>query len=433
MLTIQFALIAVDLLGSFLCLIAILNILIGKTVDKKGARLQIALLTCLMLLLISELITRICMEAPTDRNAHLTGAAFFCIYFFGFLEMPLAAEYLTHLIESRSGLKGLLWKYFEWAFFGIGVMLVTVNLFNGFMYIFDENGALVPQPLFVLSSDVILMGIIISVGVVMRYIKYLAKFEKAAFITFLLLPLFAIVFNLIQSEVSLVMLAFTVSVLMLYASYEVSSREYRIELERNLAEQQITMFCHQIQPHFIFNTLAMIKHQCRTAPEKAIETIDDFSDYLRDSTDLMSTTACVSAERELDLVRHYICLQKKRFEEIDYRVVIEDTDFPVPPFAIQTCVENSITHGLRGQGGEHSYISVKTYKNRSQHVIVIEDNGTGFDVRDLEEMAAAGHVGLINTEERIRLMCGGSMKIESEIGKGTKITIVIPEQRNEKR
>ena len=431
MLSLQFILISVDLWGAFFCLIAVFSILIGKTADKKSSRWLIALIVCLMLLLISDVITRLNAETVTVRNAAVIRAAVYFTYFFGFLEMPLAAEYLTCLIENRSGIEGILWKYIEWVFFGVGVGVITVNLFNGFMYSFDNEGVYRPQPLSILPGVIIMIGVIISVGVVMRFIKYLVKFEKAAFVAFLLLPFAAIGFNLFRSDISLVMPAFTVSVLMLYFSYEFSSREYRIELERDLADRQITMFCRQIQPHFIFNSLALIKYQCRTAPETAIDTIDEFSDYLRDSTDLMNSTECVSAERELDLVRHYISLQKLRFEDVDYRVQIDDTDFMIPPFAIQTLVENSITHGLRGQTGPNPYIIVKTYKNRAQHMIEIEDNGAGFDAKELENKTDAGHVGLLNTEERIRLMCGGSMKIESEIGKGTKVTVTIPEHRRD--
>ena len=433
MFTLSFFLISIDLFGAFFSLIAILGILIGKPVDKKGARLQIALIVCLMLLLTSDAITRMSAGDGPVQNVLLIRIATYFKYVLGFLSMPLAAEFVTYLIESRSGIKGLLWRYVEWTFFGIGVVMMTVNLFNGFLYSIDGEGNFHLHPWGVLPGAVSMIGLVITVGVVVRFIQYLVKFEKVAFITYLLLPFLALGYNLVQTKVSLVMPAITLSVLVLYLSYEFNTREYRIELERNLADRQITMFCHQIQPHFIFNSLALIKYQCRTAPEKAIETIDEFSDYLRDSTDLMSTTACVSADRELDLVRHYIGLQKKRFEEIDYRVQIEDTDFLIPPFAIQTCVENSITHGLRAQNGPNPYVCVKTYKKRAQHVIEIEDNGTGFDVRELKNKADSGHVGLLNTEERIRLMCGGSMKIESEIGKGTRITIVIPEQRNAKR
>ena len=94
-------------------------------------------------------------------------------------------------------------------------------------------------------------------------------------------------------------------------------------------------------------------------------------------------------------------------------------------------MENAITHGLRGQTGNDPYIRVKTYKKRAQHIIEVEDNGAGFDVHTLEDKENAEHVGLLNTEERIRLMCGGSVKIASEIGKGTKVTVTIPERRGD--
>ena len=431
MFTLSFFLIAIDLFGAFFSLIAILGILIGKPVDKKGARLQIALIVCLMLLLTSDVIIRMSAGDGPVQNVLLIRIATYFKYVLGFLSMPLAAEFVTYLIESRSGIKGILWKYVEWTFFGIGVVMMTVNLFNGFLYSIDGEGTFHLHPWGVLPGAVSMIGLVITVGVVVRFIQFLVKFEKVAFITYLLLPFLALGYNLMQTKVSLLMPAITLSVLVLYLSYEFNTREYRIELERDLADRQIAMFCHQIQPHFIFNSLALIKYQCRTSPESAIETIDEFSDYLRGSTDMMSSMDCVGADRELDLVRHYIGLQKKRFEEIDYRVQIEDTDFLIPPFTIQTCVENAITHGLRAQTGPDPYISVKTFKKREKHVIEIEDNGCGFNVSDFQHSSDPGHVGLMNTGERLRLMCGGSLKIESEPGKGTKIIVVIPEHRSQ--
>ena len=128
----------------------------------------------------------------------------------------------------------------------------------------------------------------------------------------------------------------------------------------------------------------MIKYQSRKSPDEAIATIDEFADYLRACSDMMASVDCVPVERELDLVNHYIYLQKKRFgEHIDYQSSYEDTDFEIPPFTLQTLVENAFTHGLRGRVSGNEYISVKTFKSQSLHVIEIEDNGAGFDTRIL--------------------------------------------------
>ena len=146
---------------------------------------------------------------------------------------------------------------------------------------------------------------------------------------------------------------------------------------------------------------------------------------------MMSSVDCVSAQRELELVQHYINLQKKRFGgHIDYLTDIQDVDFELPPFTIQTCVENAFTHGLRVQEATGAqYISVKTYRSQASHVVEIEDNGTGFDVRILEDDITSPHIGIRNTEDRIKLMCNGSLTIESTPGKGTKVTITIPGSR----
>ena len=145
---------------------------------------------------------------------------------------------------------------------------------------------------------------------------------------------------------------------------------------------------------------------------------------------MMSSVDCVPVRQELDLVGHYINLQKRRFGEgIDYRTDIQDTDFEIPPFTIQTLVENAFTHGLRGQVIENEYISVRTYEGRRSHVIEVADNGAGFDTKELEDTSGTKHVGIRNTEERIKLMCDGSMNIESEPGKGTTVTITIPRRK----
>ena len=426
MITQQNLYISIDLWGAFFCLIAIVSILIGKSYDKKGARLLIAIMICSMLLLISDVCTRFFAGAAAEAAHPYMRYSTYFTFFFGFLIIPLVAEYLTHVIVSRSNIEGLMWKYAEWFIFVLGIVLLTVNLFNGFIYTHDSSWRLTWSAARYVPSVVGIFSLIISIGVVLEYQQYFNKFEKVAFITYLLLPLIAISYGMFSGDLSFVILALVISTLVLYFSYLFNSREYRVELERNLAEQQITMFHHQIQPHFIFNSLAVIKYQCRRSPEDAIGTIDEFADYLRGCTDMMSETETVPVERELDLVSHYINLQMERFgDQIDYRTDIEDTDFEIPSFTIQTCVENSFTHGLKSQQMEGGYISVKTYRSRSSHVIEIEDNGAGFDTKELES-GRPQHIGLKNTEERIRLMCNGSFLIESEPGKGTKVTITVP-------
>ena len=430
MITMQNLHISIDLWGAFFGLIAIVSILIGNSFDKKGSRLLIFLMVCTILLMLSDMLSWVFTGREGTAAAVLARVSVYCTFVFGFLTIPLVTSYLTHLIVSRSGIAGLLWKYVEWVIFALAAVIMTVNLRLGFIYAFDETSSYHPAALSILPGVIGIFGLVISIGVVLQYLKYFNRFEKVAFITYLLLPLAAIAVDMVMNRMTYTVFSLVISSLVLFFSYEFNSREYRTELEKSLADQQIRMFHQQIQPHFIFNSLAVIKYQSRKSPEEAVVTIDEFSDYLRGCSDMMSSVDCVPVRQELDLVGHYINLQKRRFGEgIDYRTDIQDTDFEIPPFTIQTLVENAFTHGLRGQVIENEYISVRTYEGRRSHVIEVADNGAGFDTKELEDTSGTKHVGIRNTEERIKLMCDGSMNIESEPGKGTTVTITIPRRK----
>ena len=100
----------------------------------------------------------------------------------------------------------------------------------------------------------------------------------------------------------------------------------------------------------------------------------------------MLETECISFERELDIVKNYIRIQKKRFEdELSAEYHISDTDFDVPPYAVQTMVENAVQHGIRDGNSGKGTVIITTKKIKKLHIITIEDNGCGFDTSILEK------------------------------------------------
>ena len=132
-------------------------------------------------------------------------------------------------------------------------------------------------------------------------------------------------------------------------------------------------------------------------------------------------------EEELSLVRSYLYIEKVRFEErleIDWQV--EDSDIKVPFLSIQPLVENAIRHGImkRPHGGK---VLIQVANNKTHAVVSVEDDGVGMDdvqqQRILERKAASrSGVGLINTDQRLKRHFGTGLQIESEKGKGTKIS-----------
>jgi sensor histidine kinase YesM len=98
-------------------------------------------------------------------------------------------------------------------------------------------------------------------------------------------------------------------------------------------------------------------------------------------------------------------------------------DFMLPALSIQPIVENAIKHGLMplDHGGS---VRVTSWETPSDYCVSIEDDGAGFDTNIL--LDERKHIGLQNIRKRLEAMVGGSLTIESTIGKGTKVQLSIP-------
>ena len=129
--------------------------------------------------------------------------------------------------------------------------------------------------------------------------------------------------------------------------------------------------------------------------------------------------------KELEHTRLYAQIESLRFPNIHVAYRIEDEAFEVPALTIEPLVENAIRHGVRGR--EDGVVTISTLREGEMHRITVEDNGAGFDPK-AKELSEGTHIGLRNVQDRIREMCGGTMILESEIGKGTAVTLLIPDR-----
>ena len=125
-----------------------------------------------------------------------------------------------------------------------------------------------------------------------------------------------------------------------------------------------------------------IRNRCGniTDPEEAAETINEFSAYLRSTTELLTESECISVGRELEIVGHYINILQKRYDKtLNVQFDIRDTEFNAPPFSVQTLVENALNHGINDGQLENGKIIISTEKIKKKHIVTVEDNGNGFD------------------------------------------------------
>ena len=103
----------------------------------------------------------------------------------------------------------------------------------------------------------------------------------------------------------------------------------------------------QIQPHFLYNTLATIRALCCVDAEKAGEMTEKFGEYLRQNLDSLGNTGLIPFRKELEHTRIYADIEMVCFENLRVEYDIQDDAFALPPLTLQPIVENAFTHGFR--------------------------------------------------------------------------------------
>ncbi len=186
----------------------------------------------------------------------------------------------------------------------------------------------------------------------------------------------------------------------------------------------------QIKPHFLFNVLNTISSFCDTDPERAGKLISDLANYLRHSFDFKNLDLFVPLDAEISLVKSYLEIEKARFgNEMRVEFVLDDSiQIDIPPLSIQPLVENAIRHGLRKRaGGGTVTISVGKVPDGVQ--VTVSDNGPGIPSEKQDRLFAADNVsgvGLKNIHFRLKKIYGTGLAIESDPGKGTKVSFTVP-------
>src|SRR3954470_17736492 len=205
--------------------------------------------------------------------------------------------------------------------------------------------------------------------------------------------------------------------------------EHRLqEQETLLLAAKITALSNQINPHFLFNTLASISSLIRTQPDTARMLILKLSGLLRRL--MRSTDHFVTLREELESIDEYLDIEVVRFGpqlKVEKHIEPQTLDVIVPSMLLQPLVENSIKHGLaRKVGGGR--ITITTRVRDGHTLIEVLDDGLGMTEERLEHALGDG-IGLSNVNERLRTIYGPPyhLKLTSVPGQGTCVSVEIPE------
>ena len=180
-----------------------------------------------------------------------------------------------------------------------------------------------------------------------------------------------------------------------------------LKLQSIVKELELKTIKSHINPHFIFNALNSIRAMVDENPSRARTAITELSNILRSSMQA-EKLEIVPLERELNIVKDYLALEKMRFEErltIEMEIDEDTLGQPVPPMMLQTLVENAIKHGISKKinGGKIKVIS--NFVN-DHHELVVQNSG------QLNSYVNEDGFGVKSTQYRLNLLYQGKATFE---------------------
>jgi sensor histidine kinase YesM len=198
------------------------------------------------------------------------------------------------------------------------------------------------------------------------------------------------------------------------------------ENRQQLLTAQLKMLQAQIEPHFLFNSLANVRTLIDIDPKMAKLMLDHMNDYLR-ATLLRTRKGTGTVADEFDLLRHYLSIMQMRMGQrlvFDIAPPAEIGRHALPPLLVQPLVENAIKHGLEPKiNGGQLCISAKASPER----ILIEVSDTGLGLVGEEKSAS---VGLANVRDRLKALYGdrARLTLENKPSGGVVATLDLPRE-----
>jgi sensor histidine kinase YesM len=205
----------------------------------------------------------------------------------------------------------------------------------------------------------------------------------------------------------------------------------KVNLEKELQQSEYMQLNQQIQPHFLFNTMNLVIGLARLKKnEQLIEVLEHLSLFLKFKYKVKEQLIPLS--QELDYTAHYLSIQQIRLGDrlkITYDIEEEyDLSLLVPPYMLQTLVENAFKHSLEKKIGEvHLIIRFTTEKETETACLEVIDNGIGIVDQHFAINDSNGH-GLKNIQSRLRLLFGNQtfLSLEPIPTGGVKAVVLWP-------
>jgi LytS/YehU family sensor histidine kinase len=207
---------------------------------------------------------------------------------------------------------------------------------------------------------------------------------------------------------------------------------HKAEAERHLlskqaVESELKLLQAQIEPHFLFNTLASVQFLVETDPPQATKMLGHLLAYLRAALPQLRAPA-TTLGKEIELAEAYLAILRMRMgARLAFAIEVPESlrGHRFPPMLLMTIIENAIEHGLEPQA-EGGSVRLEARRDGDTLAIVVTDTGRGLAAGG--RARAGSGVGLANLRDRLAARYGGRGRftLEDAAPRGTRATIEIP-------
>ncbi len=299
---------------------------------------------------------------------------------------------------------------------------LSIGQFTNWFYVVTPNNEFIRTSLLPLLMLPLVLGMFVNIAGLIRRRKKLSTRYLVAFLIYLL-PF--TVFLTVHAFIDIAPFLFSgVGICAFSMCYFIVSDQiiHNFHQQREIANQRASVMVLQMRPHFIYNTMMSIYYLCKQDADKAQQVTLDFTTYLRKNFTAVASEEAVPFKDELEHTKAYLAVEQAQHEDmlcVDYDT--PHIDFKVPPLTLQPLVENAVKHSL-DPNGEALHIYVKTRLTDSGNEIIVENNGLDYQPSTDNEP----HTALANIQQRLNMMCKGTLKITPREGGGTVVKVTIP-------
>lgn len=420
--------IAMLLWGTIFCCIAALCLFMSKNFDREKRKWLLMMQVACAVLLFNDALAWNYRGDISQTGWYLVRISNFMVFLFSDLLLLLYHGYVCVCLfkdeapdrfkrEGRIKAVGIIAV--------IAMVLVVISQFTNLYYYIDAQNLYHRNTTYILSLILPMCGMLLDLSLIISYRERISKMIRTALISYIILPFLAAIILMFYYGISLINIAISISLVAMFVMSMVEQNQKLAKKEQEALDLKIAILMSQTAPHFIYNTLSAIQALCEIDPMKAKETVEEFALYLRGNLNSLTEKNLIPFEQELEHVKAYLSIEQKRFgERVKVKYDIRENNFRLPPLTLQPLAENAVKHGLckKDDGGT---LVIQTWQEGDDIKITICDDGTGFDVDKLKTKSME-HIGIRNVRKRMKEMCNGTLVIESEPGKGTRVVLTMP-------